>query len=345
MRADGDRLYRDLRAALVPGADLKETGAALSRVLAPMVAHDALRCGVMNPASGLGVTSLAFWHGYAPDVGRALLSQDGTGGDARELDRLARQTLPVTVADRGHHPGACDRLLAEYGVGEELCLALRDTRGVWGALCLLREAGGRPFDDGDARRIAEVVPSLIAALRSYVTAGPVAPSAHVPPPSVLIVAADGRIGAMTPQARTWLEAMTARQNVPDWLTESSFAALAAAAREHAQSPRRQYPRLCVPSVGSGWWTAIEAQPLGDEGDVAVMIQRATGALLLPSFCDWYGITARERQIMHHLQDGSAPKQIARVLDLSVHTVNEHLRAIFRKTGTCGRNELVAAITA
>ncbi|MFG2289248.1 helix-turn-helix transcriptional regulator [Streptomyces sp. NPDC048595] len=345
MRADGDRMYRDLRAALVPGADLEETGAALSRVLAPLVAHDALRCGVMNPASGLGVTSLAFWHGYAPDVGRALLNPDGIGAALRELKRLARQTVPVTVADRGHRPGTGDRLLAEYGVGEELCLLLRDPRGVWGVLYLLREAGGRPFDSGDARRIAEVGPSLITALRSYVTAGSVAPSVHVPPPSVLIVAADGRIGAMTPHARPWLEAMTARQNVPAWLTESSFAALAAAAREPARTPRGQYPRLCVPSVGFGWWTAIEAQPLGDDGDVAVMIQRATGTLLLPSFCDWYGITARERQIVHHLQDGSAPKQIARLLDLSVHTVNEHLRAIFRKTGTCGRNELVAAITA
>ncbi|WP_159050449.1 helix-turn-helix transcriptional regulator [Streptomyces cellostaticus] len=212
-------------------------------------------------------------------------------------------------------------------------------------LYLLREAGGRPFDGADVRRIAEVGPSLIAALRSYVTAGPVALSAHAPPPSVLIVAADGRIGATTPQARPWLEAMTARQNVPDWLIESSFAALAAAAREHARNPRRHNPLLCVPSSGSGWWTAIDAQPLGDDGDVAVVIQRATGTLLLPSFCDWYAITARERQIMHHLQDGSAPKQIARLLDLSVHTINEHLRAIFRKTGTCGRNELVAAITA
>lgn len=344
MNADGDRLYRDLRAALMPGADLHQTGAALSLVLAPMVAHDALRCGVMNPASGLGITSLAFWHGYAPEIGRALLSPDGLP-DARELDRLAREPVPVNVADRRHLRGPCGRRLAEYGVGEELRLVLRDTRGVWGVLYLLREVGARPFGTGDVQRIAQVGPSLSAALRSYVTTGPAAPSAPAPPPSVLIVAADGRIGATTPQVRPWLEAMTTQQNVPDWLTESSFSALAAAAREHAQDPRRNHPRLCVPSVATGWWTTIEAQPLGDDGDVAIMIQRATGTLLLPSFCDWHAITTRERQIMRHLQDGSAPKQIARLLEVSVHTVNEHLRAIFRKTGTCGRNELVATFTA
>ncbi len=162
---------------------------------------------------------------------------------------------------------------------------------------------------------------------------------HELPPGVIVVGADGRVEAMTPAARPWLDAMAAQLAVPEWLTESSFAALAAAAREHSQ-----YPRLCVPSVGAGWWTAIEAQPLGDGGDVAIVIQRATGRLLLPSFCDWYGITTRERQIMQHLCNGSAPKQIARALDLSVHTVNDHLKAIFRKTGTSGRDELMAAIT-
>jgi DNA-binding CsgD family transcriptional regulator len=339
MVAVEDRLYRDLCAALVPGAGVAEIGAELSRVIAPVVAHDALRCGAMNPASGLGVSSLAFWHGYPPDLGRELLSADGVEAELRELARLARQHVPVAVADRRLRSGACDRPPAKNGAGEELCLVLRDTRGVWGLLCLLRTAGGRPFDDGDARRIAGVGPSLIAAIRSYVTAEPVGPPAHDLSPGMIVVGADGRVKAMTPLARPWLDAMAAQLAVPEWLTESSFAVLAAVAREHSQ-----YSRVCVPSVGSGWWTAIEAQPLGDGGDVAIVIQRATGRMLLPSFCDWYGITTRERQILQHLCDGSAPKQIARALDLSVHTVNDHLKAIFRKTGTSGRDELIAALT-
>ncbi|TMR04165.1 helix-turn-helix transcriptional regulator [Actinomadura soli] len=332
-----DRIGLDLCAALRPGAGLEQVGAELSRVVARVVAHDALRCGVLNPATGWGATSLAFWHGYPPDLGRALLSVDGIKADVRELIRPA---VPVVVADLGLRSGAHDPLLARSRVGEELRLALRDARGVWGVLCLLRAAGGRPFDDADAWRIAELGPSLIAALRGYVTAKPGAPAEREPPPGMLVVGADDRVRAMTPQARPWLEAMKAHLAVPDWLTESSYAALAAAARE-----RPEPPRLCVPSVGAGWWTAIEAQPLGDDGDVAVVIQRATGTLLLPSFCDWYGITARERQVMQYLHGGSAPKQIARAFELSVHTVNDHLKAIFRKTGTSGRDELMAVINA
>ncbi|WP_207935667.1 helix-turn-helix transcriptional regulator [Actinomadura sp. KC216] len=325
----------DLCAALQPGAGLEEVGAELSRVVARVVAHDALRCGALNPATGWGATSLAFWHGYPPDLGRALLSVDGVKADVRELVRQAAPTVVAALRARAHDP-----LLARHRVGEELRLALRDARGVWGVLCLLRAAGGRPFDDADAWRVAELGPSLIAALRGYVTAKPGAPAEREPPPGMLVIGADDRIRAMTPQARRWLDAMKAHLAVPDWLAESSYASLAAAAREHPEPPR-----LCVPSVGAGWWTAIEAQPLGDDGDVAVVIQRATGTLLLPSFCDWYGITARERQVVRHLHRGSAPKQIARAFGLSVHTVNDHLKAIFRKTGTGGRDELMAVINA
>lgn len=332
----GDRLLRDLRAALLPGAGLERIGAELSRVIARVVPHDALRCGVMNPATGWGITSLAFWHGYEPDLGRALLTVDGVQVDLREPVRYA---APVAVADLGVR--ARDPLLARERVGAELRLALRDARGAWGVLCLLRAADvRRPFDGADAVRLAALAPALIAALRGFVTAEPGVLAGPGPPPGMLVLGADDRIRATTPQARPWLDAMTVRLAVPDWLTESSFASLAAAARV-----RPRAPRLCVPSVGAGWWTAIEAQPLGDDGDVAVVIQRATGALLLPSFCDWYGITARERQVVQHLHDGHAPKQIARAFDLSVHTVNDHLKAIFRKTGAAGRDELMATINA
>jgi DNA-binding CsgD family transcriptional regulator len=177
------------------------------------------------------------------------------------------------------------------------------------------DEGARPFDAADRYRIAEAGPPLIAAVRGHVTAGPLVPSARRLPPGMLVVGPDGKVKSRTPQAQRWLEPMFEQRAVPDWLVECSVAGL-----------------------------AFEAQPLGEAGDVAIMIQQATGTLLVPTFCDWYQITARERQIMHLLQDGRAPKQIARRLDVSVHTINEHLKAIYRKTGAGGRHDLMAAIT-
>ncbi|MFE6838573.1 LuxR C-terminal-related transcriptional regulator [Streptomyces sp. NPDC057705] len=42
--------------------------------------------------------------------------------------------------------------------------------------------------------------------------------------------------------------------------------------------------------------------------------------------------------------GASVKQIARRLDLSAYTVNDHLKAVFRRTGADGRDELGAALT-
>ncbi|MCP2357077.1 DNA-binding CsgD family transcriptional regulator [Nonomuraea thailandensis] len=316
---------------------MEAVAAELSRVIAPVVPHDALRCGTSTPSSGVGITTLAFWHGYTPDLGRELLRADRVGEYMGELAHLARRQVPVTVTRR-LGPGMRDRLVDEHGAGEELCLALRSARGVWGVLCLMRAASGRPFDDVDARRLADVGPALVAAFRGYVTASPRRSVPPGPPPGMLVVGADSRIRTMTSQAQPWLEAMRTHLAVPGWLADCSFSCLAAAARE---LPR--HVRLCVPSVGCGWWTTIEAQRLGDDGDVAVMIQLASGQSLMPSFCDWYGVTARERQIMQHLYSGSAPKQIARELDLSLYTVGDHLKALFRKTGTSGRDELIASL--
>ncbi|MFI2735189.1 response regulator transcription factor [Streptomyces sp. NPDC018711] len=66
-------------------------------------------------------------------------------------------------------------------------------------------------------------------------------------------------------------------------------------------------------------------------------------MITPSFCAWYGLTPREREIVGELRDGSPAKRIARRLGVSPYTVNDHLKAVFRKTGAESRDELVAAL--
>jgi DNA-binding CsgD family transcriptional regulator len=98
-------------------------------------------------------------------------------------------------------------------------------------------------------------------------------------------------------------------------------------------------------TNAGRWVAIHGQPLDKDavGDVATVFQAASGDLLLNPFCHWHGITARERRVIEHLYHGAAPKQIARDLTLSAHAINDHLRAIYRKTGADGRDSLIAAL--
>jgi DNA-binding CsgD family transcriptional regulator len=58
-----------------------------------------------------------------------------------------------------------------------------------------------------------------------------------------------------------------------------------------------------------------------------------------------GLTHREREIATDVAEGLANKHIARRRGISVHTVENHLRAIFRKTGLDSRTKLALAACA
>lgn len=214
-----------------------------------------------------------------------------------------------------------------------------------GALGLLRCEGAAPFGQDDAQRAARLVPALVAALRRYATAGPLCPEVPPLPAGVITVGSDHRIKAVSPQARLWLDQWSAH-TMPAWAPHTSFVSLSLAARAAARRQDASVPLVCVPPAVHGRWITCQGQALDADaaGDVALVIQGATWDLVLPSLAEWYGITARERDVVAQLRIGASVKQIARRLDLSAYTVNDHLKAVFRKTGADGRDELVAAIT-
>lgn len=81
----------------------------------------------------------------------------------------------------------------------------------------------------------------------------------------------------------------------------------------------------------------------DPAAVAVTVGPAVGEELLPVLAAWYRVTSAELGVVRQAGDGLAAKQIARKLNLSMHTVNDHLRSVYRKTGAGGRDELVARL--
>ncbi|MEU6149246.1 helix-turn-helix transcriptional regulator [Actinosynnema sp. NPDC047251] len=194
--------------------------------------------------------------------------------------------------------------------------------------------GGRPFDGEDARRVGGLARELSAVLRAYVTSGPLVPEVPALPPAVLVLGADHRVRSATAPARAWREQLRAARVAVPWIGEAFLEGLSLLAR-------RGDPVVVAPAVGHGRWVAFHGQRLSPE-EVAVVFETASGPRLLPAFCEWYGITPRERQVLADVYDGAAPKNIARRRGLSVHTVNDHLKAVFRKTGAGGRDELVTA---
>jgi DNA-binding CsgD family transcriptional regulator len=54
----------------------------------------------------------------------------------------------------------------------------------------------------------------------------------------------------------------------------------------------------------------------------------------------YQLSAREQDVLHLLREGYRPRSIAEILHLSPQTVRNHLKAIFRKTGTHSQEQLI-----
>lgn len=134
---DDRRLAADLHAAASRNTGPEEVGAGISRVLAPIVAHDALSLVGTDPATGPGLGSFSFWHQYDPALVRELVMHRHLGAAPQRpaVPTLLRTPAVVVGAGTDGSPVPDPRMrdiLTAYGASSELRLLLQDKRGVWG---------------------------------------------------------------------------------------------------------------------------------------------------------------------------------------------------------------------
>jgi DNA-binding CsgD family transcriptional regulator len=96
---------------------------------------------------------------------------------------------------------------------------------------------------------------------------------------------------------------------------------------------------------AGTWLVLHGGLLGapGSGEVAVFIQRAHPTLVAPILLKAYGLSPREQQVTQLILRGATTTQAAQRLAISPHTVNDHMKSIFEKTGARTRGELSAAL--
>lgn len=76
---------------------------------------------------------------------------------------------------------------------------------------------------------------------------------------------------------------------------------------------------------------------------AVMIEPARAAEVAPLIVQAYGLSERERDVTHLVLFGLSTTEIAQRMGISPFTVQDYLKAIFRKVNVHSRQELVARI--
>jgi DNA-binding CsgD family transcriptional regulator len=206
----------------------------------------------------------------------------------------------------------------------------------WGLLHLNRAGTAHGFTDAEVGFVATIAPVVGRALRLSLISHP-ARSGAGSAPGMAIVDAGNRLVSATSEAVAWFDELESVYRLPDMPSEVMVAAQEARARGGATRTRAR--------TRGGVWLLIHASCLRGADGVAIVIEPAKASEIAPLIVDAYELTPREVDVTRALARGLTTNEIARELHLSRYTVQDHLKAVYEKTGVSGRGELVAKMFA
>jgi DNA-binding CsgD family transcriptional regulator len=163
-------------------------------------------------------------------------------------------------------------------------------------------------------------------------------------PGLVILNDRWEVDSVTPGVERWL----AELPDGDWAAgRLPSAVLSVAGRAMRSAEGRQAAEVAVSRVLSrtGTWVVLHGASLVSGGScrVAVIVEPAHPARIYPLLMSAYGLTERERDVTRLILQGSSTSQIAQQLVVTEHTVQQHLKSIFDKTGVRSRRDLVAKV--
>ncbi|HKE73685.1 MAG TPA: helix-turn-helix transcriptional regulator [Acidimicrobiales bacterium] len=265
--------------------------------------------------------------------------------DFNKFTALARADVPAASLS-GATGGQLDRSARQrdvrrpYGFGDELRCMLRGPTGTWGSLTLLREAGRPAFTPVEVRFVASLAAPLADGVRQATLLNDVTVDGPQTDTGFLLVAPDGSVELANDAAQRWLDELTVagRSTIP---LPMAVRAVVTQARHVAEGGAT----VATARVRSrcGRWVVVRGSTVGAGGGIAVLIEPARPAEQASAFADIYGLTERERTVTELVARGLSTKEIANRLHVSAYTVQDHLKAIFDKTGATSRGALVAQL--
>ena len=259
------------------------------------------------------------------------------------VNRWTRLEAPVALLGaRRAHSLVWRDMLAGYGVDDVASIVFRDRFGCWAFLELWRIGLGRPFTEADSTFLTDMAAPVTEALRRCQarTFDTVPAPSDRTGPVVLMLSSELEVRAQTPATDRYLRALVPpdaeRRPVPSgaYNVAAQLLAVEAGVDDHPPSARVH--------LSSGTWLTLRAARIGDAPpDIAVTIETASPAERTEVFARALGLSAREGELLRHLVAGADTRRIAEEMFLSGHTVQDHLKSIFAKSGTRNRRTLIA----
>jgi DNA-binding CsgD family transcriptional regulator len=363
------------------GIDSRELRAAVLAELRQAIAFDAYAWLLTDPETRVGTAPLAEVPDLAalPQLIRLKYTTTVNRWTALPSGRCA--TLAGATGGALSRSSLWRDLLAGYGVTDLASVVFADQFGCWGFLDLWRCGGPEPrFTPTEQAQLGSLAPILTTALRgaqAATFAEPPAPVSALDAPVVLLLSGSLELLDQTPQTDAHLRLLLPTSPGAAPVPAAAFnvaAQLLAAEADVDNAPPTARAQLAGPE-----WISLRAarfagpgQPndpgqrdktgqadgepgagqrdgAGQPGDagqpdggrIAVTVEPVAPAGRIELYGRACGLTGRERELLHRLARGADTRHLAREMGLSPHTVQDHLKSVFAKTGCGSRGVLLA----
>lgn len=349
MRADAGRRAADRIARLAgEGRDLVSFWREAGAIISPLVPHFGGACWyTLDPASLL-VTSHV--NEEMPEIPNEWLAAEYYDDDVNKLADVARSERGWSTLHEatGGDPSASPRWQENmaYGADQELIAALRTRSGeVWGALGLYREPDRPMFDADEIAFVRAASSALAEGARRALLLAEASESTAPDGPGLVVLDATWAVESTTPGVERWLGELPDGDPASGRLP-SAVLAVAGRALRSAERPE-DAGEVAVARVLSrtGTWIVLHGATLvsGTSRRVAVIVEPAHPARITPLLMSVYGLSEREQDVTRLVLQGHSTAEIAEALVVSVHTVQQHLKGVFEKTGVRSRRDLVGKV--
>jgi DNA-binding NarL/FixJ family response regulator len=333
------RARRDIAALAASGLGVSDLHAAAIRLISERVGAE-LTCWVTIDPETLVISGLTNGEPQvAPEYEPRLAESEYSADEPHRFATLALHKRPSAklsdMPERDRKRSLrFNNVWRPLGIDEEVRVLFLADGACWGAAGMVRTR--QDFSDRETEFLTAVAPSIATATRLAVRSEAAAQKAGAHP-AIVVVSPQGEPRAITSAARDW-------QDQLDEIAPGRFAVMmqvmASGARTAASGGFRARLR-----VAHGQWAILHASPLigGDEEQIAVAIEPASGDQLIGLLLTAYSLSSREREICHEVIAGSSTSDIASHLYISTNTVQDHLKSIFTKVSVRSRGELVARL--
>ncbi|MEA2419909.1 MAG: hypothetical protein QOE60_2115 [Thermoleophilaceae bacterium] len=330
------------------GHDVVTLWREVTEIVSPLVPHFmGPCCFTMDPATLLMTSHFNPAMYYA--LPEEMLRSEYYDEEPHDLASVARSKSGISTIHEaaGGDPSSSPRWQAnmEMGGDQEAIVAMRTRDGAaWGSLTLYREPGQALFGQDELRFLAAVAPTIADGLKRALLIGEAREPEGPQAPGLLVLSSELEPESATPGTDAWLEDLPGGRyggRLPAAVTAVARSALRSSAGRDAPGE----VALARVLSESGTWVVLHGATLTGPGAprVAVIIEPAHPARIVPLLMAAYGLTEREREITRLVLQGNSTSGIAEQLVISPSTVQEHLKHIFEKTGVRSRRDLVGKV--